>query len=111
MARIIIITHHYDDFLGEDYLLRHFIQRWSQAGHRVILQNGLGDWPEGDIAILHVDLSVVPTAYAEAARKYPIVVNGTALSICKKVVSRQLVQPGDGWLGPVIVKTDLNCRG
>jgi len=31
--------------------------------------------------------------------------------IRKSAFSRNLVRPGDGWDGPVIVKSDLNCAG
>jgi hypothetical protein len=111
VAHIVVITHRYDDFSSEDYLLRCFFAHWEQAGHRVTVAAGLDGWPAGDAAILHVDLSVVPAAYAEASKRYPRVVNGRALDIRKRHVSRHLVKRGDGWLGPVIVKTDLNCNG
>ena len=111
MVHIVIITHLYDDFQSRDYLLRRLIGYWTDAGHRVLLATELGDWPEGDIAILHVDLSVIPAAYAEASKQYAVVVNGAARDIRKKLVSGHLVRPNDGWTGPVIVKTDLNCGG
>jgi hypothetical protein len=111
MAHIVIITHAYDDFQDNDYLLRRFIPLWTGAGHRVSVAVGLGEWPDGDIAILHMDLSVIPSSYAEASKRYGVVVNGAALDIRKRVVSRYLVRPNDDWAGPVIVKTDLNCGG
>lgn len=111
MAHIVIITHLYDDFQSRDYLLRRLIGYWTDAGDRVLLATELGEWPEGDIAILHVDLSVIPAAYAEASKQYAVVVNGAARDIRKKLVSSNLVRQNDGWTGPVIVKTDLNCGG
>ena len=111
MAHIVIVTHQFDGFINGTYLLRQLLDHWIQAGHSITIAKGLGDWPAGDIAILHVDLTVVPDAYAEACKKYPVVLNGAALDIRKKVVSRQLVALDDGWSGPVIVKTDLNCGG
>jgi hypothetical protein len=111
VAHIVVITHRYDDFSSEDYLLRRFLANWEQAGHRVTVTAGLEGLPASDLAILHVDLSVVPAAYAEACKRYPRVVNGRALDIRKRQVSRHLVKRGDGWTGPVIVKTDLNCSG
>ena len=80
-------------------------------GHHVDVVCGLERLPPADTAILHVDLSVVPDDYARAARRYPRVMNGQALDIRKRAVSRNLVARGDGWRGPVIVKTDLNYRG
>ncbi|MHB8528956.1 MAG: hypothetical protein ACYC8V_05510 [Caulobacteraceae bacterium] len=67
--------------------------------------------PAADIAVMHVDLSVIPGAYLAAARAFPAAINGKARDIRKRVVSRHLVRPGDSWTGPVIVKTDLNFGG
>lgn len=111
MARIALITHQYDDFRDRDFLLRNLAGTWLDAGHEVSLVEGLGSWPDADIAIMHVDLSVVPTAYCDAAKRYPIVVNGAATDIRKRLVSRNLVSPDDDWNGPVIIKTDLNFSG
>lgn len=111
MAHIVVIVHLHDEFQGEDYLLHHLIDHWMRGGHRITVARGLSEWPAADIAILHVDLTVVPQAYAQAAKKYPVVVNGAALDIRKRHVSRNILRPGADWHGPVILKTDLNCRG
>ena len=111
MARIALITHVYDDFRGRDFLLRDLAGAWLDAGHELSLVEGLGQWPEADLAIMHVDLSVVPVAYREAAKRYPVVVNGAAVDVRKRLVSRNLVSRHDEWKGPVIVKTDLNYSG
>lgn len=111
MARIVLITHVYDNFRDRDFLLRNLAAHWLDAGHDVSLVEGLGHWPDGDVAIMHIDLSVVPRAYTEAASRYPLVVNGAAVDMRKRLVSRYLVARNDGWTGPVIVKTDLNFSG
>ena len=111
MIRIIIITHVYDGFRERDFLLRSLAGHWLDAGHDVHLCEGLGNWPDGDVAIMHVDLSLVPAAYSEAAKRYPLVVNGAAVDVRKRLVSRHLLTRNDGWTGPVIVKTDLNFSG
>ena len=67
MARIVVITHAADDFDRRGYLLEILSRHWSEAGHRVSVAAGTGPWPKGDLAILHVDLSVVPEAYAKAS--------------------------------------------
>jgi hypothetical protein len=110
MARILVVTHPYDRFGARNYLLRALIPHW-RARHEVLVVAGVGDWCDADVAVLHVDLSVVPRAYVDELRRYPRVVNGAALDIRKRNVSRNLVAPGDDWTGPVIVKTDLNCGG
>jgi len=111
MAHIVLITHTYDNFRERSFLLGSLAGHWLDAGHDVSLAEGLGNWPDGDVAVMHVDLSVVPAAYSEAARRYAIVVNGAATDVRKKRVSRHVVTQDDGWTGPVIIKTDLNYSG
>ena len=111
MAHIVLITHTYDNFRERSFLLGSLAGHWLDAGHDVSLAEGLGNWPDGDVAVMHVDLSVVPAAYSEAARRYAIVVNGAATDVRKKRVSRHLVTQNDDWTGPVIIKTDLNYSG
>jgi hypothetical protein len=111
MADIVVITHAYEDFRTRDYLLHYFIPTWTRAGHRVTLAAGTENLPDADIAILHIDLSVIPSAYSEAAKRYSVVINQSVIDIRKKLVSRYLVTAKDDWAGPVMVKTDLNCGG
>lgn len=111
MIRIVIITHVHDGFRERNFLVGSLAAHWLDAGHDVHLAEGLGNWPDGDVAIMHVDLSVVPAAYSEAAKRYPVVVNGAAVDVRKRLVSRNLVTRDDGWTGAVIVKTDLNYGG
>jgi hypothetical protein len=92
-------------------LLRYIAAFWAKSGYRVSVVAGLGKWPDGDIAILHVDLSVIPVAYVEASKRYPVVLNAATTDIRKRQVSRNIVGPNDGWRGPVILKTDLNNGG
>ena len=49
------------------------MERWIDFA-----RDEIDEWPEADIAVLHVDLSVIPQAYAEAAGRYATVVNGAA---------------------------------
>ncbi|MCC5822453.1 MAG: hypothetical protein LAT64_06940 [Phycisphaerales bacterium] len=95
------------------YLLWDVIQALRERGHRVQTIRGVDrrDWPEADIGVVHVDLTRTPAAYAEAAGRYPVAVNGGCLDISKRAVSSCVVRPGDGYEGPVIVKSDLNCGG
>jgi hypothetical protein len=111
LSRIVLVTHTHDNFRNRNSLLKSLSRHWADSGHAVILVEGLGDWPDGDLAIMHVDLSLIPAAYSDASKRYPLVVNGAATDIRKRRVSRNLVNPGDGWTGPVIIKTDLNYGG
>ncbi|HSN00416.1 MAG TPA: hypothetical protein VLS52_05365 [Rudaea sp.] len=111
MARIVVITHAHDNFRGRKPLLGSLAAHWSEAGHVIDVVAGLGVWPDADAAIMHVDLSVVPQAYREAATRYPLVLNGNAADIRKTRVSRHLLKRDSDWSGPVVVKTDLNYSG
>jgi hypothetical protein len=111
MAHIVLITHTYDNFRSRKFLLGTLARHWIDSGHDVSVTAGLGNWPDADIAVMHLDISVTPLAYSEACKRYPVVVNAAATDIRKKRVSRHLVKPNDGWTGAVIVKTDLNYSG
>jgi hypothetical protein len=111
MARILPITYTYDNLRNKRSLLGSFAQHWIAAGHEVGVVAGLGDWPDADISVMHVDFSVIPDACSEAARRYPQFINGEATDIRKRRVSRNLVLPGDDWSGLIVIKTDLNYRG
>ncbi len=111
MSRIVLLTHTHDNFQHGGYLLGVLARHWVGAGHHVTVVAGPGQGPRADVAVMHLDLSLIPSAYAEASRQYPVVVNGAATDIRKRRVSRHLVTPGDAWAGPVIVKTDLNYGG
>ena len=100
MAHIAILTHTYDDFLNRPYLLHALAPHWIAAGHRVSVAEGSEPWPDADLAILHVDQSLVPAAYAQALGRYPSVINGRALDIRKKLVSTQQLRPTNGWRAP-----------
>lgn len=93
-------------------MVQDFFSSWQRAGHRLHLVIGLDDLPDADVAIMHVDLSLLPQDYLRAARsRYPVLINGAATDIRKRVVSRQLLERDDPWAGPVMVKDDLNCGG
>ena len=87
---------------------------WRERGLEVRVVRGLQAVPEGgrgEVCILHVDLTRTPAAYLELARSYPVALNARFVDNAKRVVSRDLVEPGDGYEGPVIVKSDLNYGG
>lgn len=111
MARIAILTHEHDAFATREYLLKSLLPHWEDAGHSIAVVDGLQDWPDADLAILHVDHSLVPQAYAQACMRYARVINGRALDIRKRHVSRILLRRDSDWTGPVIIKTNLNHGG
>jgi hypothetical protein len=111
MARIVIVQHEIVQVGLANYSLMLLVNEWEQAGHEILHTRGIEDLPAGDVAVVHVDLSVVPPAYVEATRRYPRVVNGQTLDIRKRTVSRDVIAKGEDWSGTVIVKTDFNCGG
>ena len=84
---------------------------WEADGVEVLHLAGVERAPAADVLLVHVDLSVVPDEYLTFAARYESVVNGRVKDIRKSKISQHLVQPNDGWSGPVIVKSDLNCAG
>jgi len=111
VAKILVLVEPDDRYLWNHHLMRSLLARWKRAGHRVGVHVGPDRPPAADLAILHVDLSVVPPEYLDAIRHYPVAVNGGIGDIRKRSISSLLVQQDDGYAGPVIVKSDLNSGG
>jgi hypothetical protein len=111
MARILILTHEYDDPTETPYLIKGLIPPWRQMGHSVRVAKGLAWGEDADIVVVHVDVSVVPEDYRRYAGQFPAGVNRRAVDIRKRTVSRILLQRSDTWDGQVIVKSDLNFGG
>jgi hypothetical protein len=111
MARILIIAHDYDKYVWRQYLLGEIGKVWAGKGHRVEVCFGLKAPPPADAAMVHVDLSVVPQPFLDAAARYPRAFNTALPDIRKRTISTMRVQRGDGYAGPVMVKSDLNAGG
>lgn len=111
MASIVVLTGEHDTFHKRSFMLQQLFPFWIEAGHFVVVHVGPAEPPPADVAILHVDLTVVPPEYKEWFGRYPVVVNGASLALGKRALSRHLVTRGDGYSGPVVVKTDANAGG
>lgn len=111
MARVALLTHLDDAFDERRFLAAELVEAWRAQAHDVRVVAGLEQLPDADVALVHVDLSVVPDPYLQAARRYPRSINAGSCDLRKRVVSQQLVTRGDAWDGPVVVKTDLNAGG
>lgn len=84
-------------------------EEWRSAGYRVSVAKD--PIVTGDIGILNIDRTRIdPSELPANPRKRPLL-NSSLLDISKRRISRQLVERGDGYRGPVIVKTDLNHSG
>lgn len=82
-----------------------------RRGHSWTISQGFSPALRGDAAVLHVDATRVDPAYAEYALSFPFCLNAGVSDISKPRVSMARVAPHDGWDGPVIVKSALNCGG
>jgi hypothetical protein len=93
------------------YIVHRLAEYWREWGHGVRFIYGVRRVEAADLLFVHVDLSVVPVEYLEFASKYAVRVNGGVADIRKSRISANIVAADDGWRGPVIVKSDLNCGG
>jgi hypothetical protein len=84
---------------------------WQSAGHTVIHVFGFRRYEDADIAVVHVNLSVVPPGYLSLARRYPTALNLKVTDIRKSKISQNLVRTPTAYDGPVIVKSNLNYAG
>jgi hypothetical protein len=111
VATIVLLEHQMQDRLGIHYMAYLFARRWERDGHRVLYHRGVSEPPPGDVAILHVDLTVVPESYLEVARRYPRVVNLRTADIRKSRYSSAKLARNDAWPGKVLIKTEANHGG
>lgn len=110
--RIALIFHEHERRRDLPYFaVWNLAEIWRNQGMEVIALFGTGKFIPADLAILHVDLTVVPQEYIKFARQYPIALNAGLENIRKSLISTNKVHPGDGYEGPVIVKSELNYAG
>ena len=93
------------------YAVANLADIWRKSGLQVVMLFGTKKYVPADLAIVHVNLSVVPEDYLAFARRYPAVLNGHVRDIRKSAISQNLLLPDSLYEGPVIVKTDLNSAG
>ncbi len=86
-------------------------QIWRRDGIQVHAVFGVKKYIPADLAVLHVDLTAVPKEYTDFAHRYPVALNRGLTDIRKSLISSNRVAPGDGYEGPVIVKSELNYAG
>ncbi len=113
IRRVAILLHERQrDALSWPYRVWAMGRQWERVGIRVDPVWGIERPIKADLLIAHIDLSYIPDDYWEFMQKFPgPVVNRRVRDIRKRVFSEVLVRPGDGYEGPVIVKTNLNSGG
>lgn len=119
MAKLVVVTHEFDRFIKKkrpwsrrksSYLLFDVLRDLETFGHSWRIATDT-ESVEGDVAILHVDQTIVDPRYLALGERYERTINFGASDISKRKVSRLRVLPGDDWAGPVIVKANRNARG
>ncbi len=108
---IAIVTEVSDRFVEWKYLLQLLVRSWEARGIKVVVVRDEASYQPADIAFLHADLTVVSEQCLALCRRYPAVINGSAVNIEKRYFSDLLVTAQSDWSGPVIVKTVWNCGG
>ena len=106
--RIQIITGD-DRPFAPKYLMYRLMELWREDGHTVLV--GPTRRVTADLAIMHVDLTVMQPHHLPDNPDGCPVVNGGVLDISKTRVSRQRVLRGGVHVGPVIVKSNFNAFG
>lgn len=111
-ARIVVLVHHKEvAFDAMPYLIRPLIKEWEDIGLAVRVVRGVRRSVSADLLIPHLDMTVTPKKYRDFLLQYPNVINKNVLDISKTGISANLVGRNDDYVGPVIVKTDLNYGG
>ncbi len=113
IRRIVILLHERQrDALSWPYRIWAMARLWERRGIAVEPVWGVDRPIRADLMISHIDLSYIPDEYWEFLQKFPgPVVNRRVRDLRKRAYSTLLVNPSDGYDGPVIVKTDLNNGG
>lgn len=120
MARLVVVTHEFDEFahwrllprprLKTRYLLFNVLRQFETFGHSWRVVRGPRA-VKADAALLHVDSTIVGPDYLALGGEYPRAFNFGTGDTSKTAISSLRVVRNDGWDGPVVVKSNLNYRG
>jgi hypothetical protein len=108
---IAILIHRHGSFDRNTYLLSEVAEVWRQSGLQITVLPGPQPNVTADLAILHVDLTVAPQDHLDFVDQFPRAINAGVADISKRAISSNLVRQGDGFEGPVILKSDRNSGG
>jgi len=111
MATIVILEHLMQKDFNQPYMLYLLAERWKADGHTVHIHHGTDTPPQGDVAFVNVDLTLIPPGYTALFDRYERVINGATVDISKRGYSTLLLDRDSDWNGRVIVKTDRNFGG
>ncbi|MGI9590666.1 MAG: hypothetical protein ACR2P8_04800 [Myxococcota bacterium] len=97
--------------LKREFIAAALSEQWQAMGIEVEVARGIDRAVEADLWLPHVDLTVIPPDYRRFLAECPRVVNREVVDISKRRISDLIVEPGDGYRGPVIVKSNENFGG
>jgi len=97
-------------FESSNYFLHLMMDEWRVKGLRVKAFDDPTAPPAARVIFNHVDATAVPSSHLGLPGHSPIV-NARTGAVNKRATSTVQVRPGDGYRGPVVVKTDLNHGG
>lgn len=119
MARLVVVAHEFDQFARwrarwpmrtSSYLLFDVLREFQKLGHSWRVSAGPNP-VKGDVALLHVDSTIVDEKYLALRSHYARTINFGTGDISKHKVSSLRLMKGDRCPGPVIVKANLNAQG
>lgn len=108
MKKILVVQGEGD---GQCYIIDHLANRWQAMDFEISISRGVEDLPSADIAILHVDKTIVPHGFYDALADYPVVINHNVLDISRRHYSQIILSQDTDYTGPVIIKTNANYGG
>jgi hypothetical protein len=111
LKRILILLHECERLRRRHSLIDALGEAWQKQGLQVSYVYGIGDRPEADLLVPHVDLTHTPPEYVDYIRAFPTAANRDVVDISKRRISTQLLRGDEGYRGPVMVKTDANAGG
>jgi hypothetical protein len=110
-ASISIVTHELSaEMRGSRYFVAQLAALWERQGLNVNATAGCRFIP-AELALMHVDTSLVGEEYLSLGHRYPLTLNGRVEDIRKTSISDYLLKKDDAYSGPVIVKTNENYGG
>lgn len=108
---LVVTLENSPDFKNTKSLLNRLSTIWEAQGYVIKVTQGINQHLKANIAISHIDLTIVPDRYSVFLGNYPAAINIKATNISKAVISQNLLGNGDSYEGEVIVKTANNYGG
>jgi hypothetical protein len=110
--RILVIRQPGDMFERSSYVIHLLMEQWREWGFAVEVSSNTDSVGGADTVIIpHLDVTRIPAKYVTSFMRSAVVVNRGVVDISKRKISDNLVREAREHDGPVLVKTDRNCKG